>query len=33
VATEILIAWFLTIPATGLVSAGIYLLIKLLQSA
>ncbi|HQV27057.1 MAG TPA: inorganic phosphate transporter [Thermoflexales bacterium] len=33
VASEILIAWFLTIPATGLVSAGIYLLIKLLQSA
>ena len=33
VASEILIAWFLTIPATGLVSAGIYLLIKLLPSA
>ena len=33
VASEILIAWFLTIPATGIVSAGIYLLIKLLQSA
>jgi PiT family inorganic phosphate transporter len=30
VASEILIAWFLTIPATGLVSAGIYLLIKLM---
>ena len=33
VASEILIAWFLTIPATGLLSAGIYLLIKLLPSA
>ena len=33
VASEILIAWFLTIPATALVAAGIYWMIKLLQSA
>ena len=30
VASEILIAWFLTIPATALVAAGIYIVIKLL---
>ena len=33
VASEILIAWFLTIPATALVAAGIYWMIKLLQAA
>ena len=33
VASEILIAWFLTIPTTALVAAGIYWMIKLLQAA